>query len=412
MADLIISQRRRFSILFSLAIFFSLFPYMRLVPLAIDTQPTALVFSALAFLFQPHHKLPAAIYLLLVLFACAAFLMLFSGVDFSSIRSLLGYLTILFTAYIFYLSARDDLDRFQSLLNFAIVVWLSVGLIQTLFARDFLTWTISDWRTTDQRGVTSLAPEPTFYGTQALFFMIMQIIVRPRLWQITACAVSIVAFAASSQILLVIVIALCIVFPTLLTSRSGRKAAFVLLLVMAAGAALAVDLLEGSRLVSLATLLLEDPTALVLVDQSGNDRFASIFVSLMSAYQNALLPHGLSGSVFQSKFVEMKILFPELLWFAPPTTTIMSGIGRMFFEIGAAAFLFVFLMLYLFRRSTIELRWRCFVFAAFGGVLFTAIPLNHPLVGGILGLLIWRANRQQASSASSMVLTPRIATTS
>jgi hypothetical protein len=81
--------------------------------------------------------------------------------------------------------------------------------MQLLVSSDFMTSFISASRTTQNRGVTSLAPEPTFYGMILIFYAVIfsTIEIKNKKLFIFLCAVSVFVLAQSSMSILFLFIA-------------------------------------------------------------------------------------------------------------------------------------------------------------------------------------------------------------
>src|SRR5262249_40231032 len=108
-------------------------------------------------------------YMLLVAI-CAAFI---GEASFPALRSLGNYVSIFLislASYHFFTSTKLSV---VSLTKIANLVWLVGGLGQTFVSSDLLNWILPDVRRTASRGVVSLSPEPGFYATMCLFFLLL-----------------------------------------------------------------------------------------------------------------------------------------------------------------------------------------------------------------------------------------------
>lgn len=373
-------------LLVSLFLFFSLFPYMRAIPLPVDTQPTGLLLGLLLVGLARRHRADPGIWALGALALAACVLFLLGPKDFSAIRNILGYLSLFIFAYLFHLITLEQPHRVRRAVEIAICVWFAVGLIQALLGRELLTFLVSDARTTQNRGVTSLAPEPTYYGSQMLFLLLMHMMLGLRRRIVALGVLSILLLAMSTQVLLILVLALGAALPFALGKRGLWLVMVGLVLAGLLGWLLFEQYKAEIRILSLIDLVLKNPSGLLLVDASANERFASIYVSFRAFFDNYLLPHGISGQTFFDRFLELKRLYPEFLWSAQPNTSNLSGAGRLAFEMGFGLFLFIAVTAAAFLRTGLSLPLRLFILAAYFLLLVSAIPLAHPLLGAVIGV--------------------------
>lgn len=369
-------------------LFFSLFPYIKTVPLPIDTQPTGLLLGMLLIVFARHHQASAGVWILGGIVASATLLFVTGETDLSAVRNILGYLSLFVFAYLFFnisLSERVLLARFVEV---AILVWFLVGLMQVAVGRSFLTFLVSDARTTESRGVTSLAPEPSYYASQMLFLLLMHLMLGAKRHILALGLLAILLLALSSQVVLVILLAVGASMPFLFGRRGFLGVTVAMLAAAGLGFALFDQYKDQIRILSLIDLVLRNPTTLLLVDASANERFAAIYVSFKSFLDNFLLPHGISGNIYYEAFVDLKRRYPEFLWAAQPNRSNLSGAGRLAFELGPLFFLFVGIVVAGAWKLKAPPSVRMFVLSAYLLLLVTAIPLAHPMLGAVLGVLL------------------------
>ena len=385
-------------VMVSLFLFFSLFPYLQVIPLPSDTQPTGIVLAVLLFVLARRRQTDPGIWALGALMLTACTLFLLGPKDISAIRNIVGYLSLFFFAYMFHLITLEQPERMRRIVEIAIYVWFAVGLLQVLIGRDFLTFLIAYPRTAINRGVTSLAPEPGYFGSQMLFLLLMHLMLGVRRWMVALCVVSILLLALSTQVFLIVLLALAAALPFALGKRGLWLVIAGLALAALAGFLLFEEYKSQIRILTLIDLLIKNPSGLLLVDASANERFAAIYVSFQSFFDNYMLPHGISGQLFFDRFLELKRLYPEFLWSALPNTINLSGAGRLAFELGFGLFLFVGVAATAFMRTGLNLALRLFVTAAYFLLLVSAIPLAHPLLGAVIGVAHARRRDRMAAS--------------
>lgn len=149
-----------------------LFPYVSPVPTPYDTQPWALALSLLIltmFLGSGRFLLPCPLWALLISFIYAALIFSFNrGPMLGALRSLVGYASVFCIAGAAYLTARWLRPK---VFVGAVLIWALVGFIQLTVYKEFGQQLVPRLSTSAERGVTSLAVEPSYYAITAVFFL-------------------------------------------------------------------------------------------------------------------------------------------------------------------------------------------------------------------------------------------------
>jgi hypothetical protein len=205
------------NLLLALSLFttiFTLFPYVSIYSFGTDIQPISIVFVFVyvAIVFCYGVPFQSILVFLMLPFLLSIMLIFLDGNMFSAIRSVLGYATICLTPLVFVYILKRHNRLFILSLKCSTIIYLIVGLIQLLVNRNFLSFLLNRASTSDNRGVTSLAPEPTFYGLICLFFILCFIAldIQNKRKYILILLFQIVILAQSSMIILF----LCIFFAT------------------------------------------------------------------------------------------------------------------------------------------------------------------------------------------------------
>lgn len=372
--------------------FFVFFPYLQILPLPTDTQPYALMVSFLIFTLLNKQFTRAEI-MLLTLSLASLFLFLIDGVSFNSLRSFLNYLSLFLISFAAFRVLRSELINFELFLKFSTVTWFVVAAIQTFYSRQFLTFLISSSRTTENRGVTGLAPEPTFLGIVFIFFMLMftHSQIKNKKFYIAMCVFAIVFFAKSSMAVLFLFL---MVFFWFITSLNLR--ALVVILLCALFTPEFIDIMKDSRMGYLLAKLLEDPMSLLLLDASINDRFFHVFFSLKGFFDNLMIPNGYSSWVeYSSEQISIYSNYVIVEWFSDGGR-IMSGFGSAFFELGIFALVIPLVIFWhLYRIYNDNISTLLFYFMFINAIMFSAITVGFPLFCFYLGYLqhlAWRKN--------------------
>jgi hypothetical protein len=379
--------------LYLLFFIFCFFPYVTFVNLGTDMQPYSLIIAfILLFLFRIRFN--STQLTIAFVFLISVIIFIISGITFSSFRSLFNYSSLFFVSYVSLHVLKTERLNFEKILKISILIWFVVGLIQTLYDRTFLTFLISGSRTTENRGVTGLAPEPTFYGIVFIFFLIFLLHAqyKHKKLLIFACIVGIIFLAKSTMAFLFLAI---LYFVYLLTHG---KIKYILLgfLLFWILPVLMLEILPSTRLSYLVSKIIENPRLLVLIDASINDRFFHLFFSLKGWISNYMIPNGyltwnsyvLSQLPFYSDFVILKSFSKG--------DRIMSGYGAAFFELGFFAFLIpITLGTLLFSIYENDLKKFFFFFIFVNTIMFSAIPIGFSFFAVYLGFLGYLSSKSQ-----------------
>ncbi len=288
------------------------------------------------------------------------------------------------------------------------LVWLCVGLVQKYYDPDFCYSLLRAPRTTANRGVVSLAAEPSFYSSQALMLLILNWLISPirrhgnriyisaslitellLIYQILALSQS---FFGVMLLAIFVTVRLCLYKPaaSMLTGITGLWIWFIY------GKNIA-DYFEanftGRRIFSLLAQGLRNPMEILLKDQSAGERITDIVLSFHSLNLEPILSPGSNTSEWFN-FVNVHQHDFNFLKFAAHGARIMSGTGTAIFELGtmgmAIALCFLLPLSNFSKKSVV-------VAFALSITLVAAIPLSMPLVGIILGLAIAPTRTQHSN---------------
>lgn len=386
------------SLLFGTATFlfylFVFFPYLGILPLGSDTQPNAVLVGLLVLALACRDlRLPRECWALglLALMAVAVF-MLDAG-SFAAARGLFGYVSLFVVSATTYVSVRNGYTLKSWQIHVFLFAWLALGLAQTIIGPDFGTALSSAARTTEGRGVVSFAVEPGYYASM-MFFVLLFLMVEKREFSLAGllCVFQIVFLAQSTMALVALVIPVA-VYAILKIHVVCRTYAFwigiAVLLILSPSI---IGYFEDSRIKVLFELLVENPALLVIVDASGNQRAASIFISISGAFDNYLIPRGFNAYLdyVRSAAWEFRNIFPHL----SISDRIMSGYGAALFELGVFGFILPVVITIAIFRHFGRAEWQRAVVlnAAVHAILFTALPLALPAIGFLIGHLLASPN--------------------
>ncbi|MGC3832859.1 Putative uncharacterized protein [Moritella viscosa] len=370
------------NILLNVTLFSMLFPWISFGILKLDTQPWFIIMGSIFFFFNIRKKLHSAIFLSLFLFLYACCIGIAYGhFDLLTARAILSYY-----AFFIVLSSYYIIKRYFEVPIWVITVsnfiWLCAGALQVVFGKDILSFLVYV-RTTEDRGVTGLAPEPTFYGI-FLFFMCWLLYLEKsriptRIFQVLFYLnmVFILFVAKSSMVILFILISVILyVFFNLFSIRK----LIITFLSLVVGAVLIIQfgsLLEGSRLFKLVILIIDSPLIILAEDASMNERASHIFFSFKAFIDDAGLPHGFH--LFSNILTTGRADYGGLFWWGGAHNKVMSGVGSVLFELGWFSLLFFILIFWLmvFRN---HLKNSLYFFFLLLGLFMSAIPVAFTLL--------------------------------
>ena len=375
----------------SLLLLAAFFPYVELVPLGTDTQPYALIIAAVLTGASVHKRVRRELVVLFFPFGVSLLMLITDGATYTGLRSVSNYASIAVIPYAVSLGMRADRDLFATMLRVAVYGWLAAACLQIAFGPDVLVPLLPSVRTSGARGVTSLAPEPTHYGMQCLFMLLLVVMEfrgARRVWLAALLIAQVLLFARSAMAGLFLVILVGLYLLTYI--NSPRRILFIALLIGGTLGGLIVVArtglfqLQSSRLFSLGTAVLRHPTYLFLVDASGNQRFSNILFSVYGFLQSGMVPHGFG--TFADYVSTVAPRFQEIIAHPGGEDRIMSGYGAALFELGVVgAVIPAAITVAMWRFYRAEPAQFILYVVMLHLMLLTAIPLANPIIGVIIG---------------------------
>jgi hypothetical protein len=367
-----------------------LFPYVQVVPIGTDVQPVALCLAVVSLLFsQRWLGAPRELWLLGVLFIVATFVFLTGEIAFEAVRSVGDYASLFLISLASFSCARDLRKLTIRLLIVAIWTWFIVAVIQSLLSDEFLYQILPAVRRSSTRGVVSLAPEPGYYATMCLFFLLMLFLFkREQSIHGLLCIVQVTLLARSTLFTVILAIAMLLYG---LIHLSPKKMFIVAALLLSGwGLATQTNFFDNTRIGDLAKLALVKPLALTKLDLSISDRVAHLVFSLKGTLDNHFLPNGFTswGNYYHSETVSAHDYFLDY-YPDPYPKRIQSGIGAPFYELGLFGAIQVWALIAGIRHRFGSLRSRSAIFfgASLGLCILPGTPIATPIYGFILGHL-------------------------
>ena len=369
-----------------LAVFFCLTPWASWGTNSLDSQPFPLLIATLYLLFRSSKICVPKIYLILlvwtIILLCVAIIV--TPASYRTIaRAVVSYLTVPIVLIFF----RDFVLSYRFPIRTIIavnVLWLGFGLLESINP-SFTSWA-SVLRTTEGRGVTSLAPEPTFFAIYLVFSSWLILVYdryRPKTFSVFIIFINILAilFLAKSSMGIVFLI---ILFLAWYAVAFGFTAAlFITFLFAFVGPVLfytfidiILSVFEGTRIGNLLQLLNQlGITGVISLDASVNIRLEHIIIPIHAFIQGGFAPNGLEGFADVSRNVSP--IYSNILRFSSGGDKINSWIGAVLFETGLFGLIFIIILIYSVRsRNPIRsIEISCILI-----LLFAAIPLAFSVV--------------------------------
>lgn len=398
------SYSRTTTILIYLLIIFSLLPYIQVLPLGTDSQPNALLIAFCLFPFCASWKMDKDLALLLFLTLVSVFVLFISPLTFGSIRSLVNYFSLFFITYVTYCALKRNDGIPYRLFATLVYVWFIVGTVQLFLYPSFMSFLIprgdSSSTLESGRGITCLAPEPTFYGIVCIFLGMMAWLnfrshpkVKVLYWLI---GIQLFLYSRSTLAIFVLFATLGLyAFLAMLKDKGKRWITLGIMIVMLLAVYVVVqsfsEEISGVRIGKLLTILIEHPESFIILDASANERFMHIFFPLYGFFDNWGLPHGYEnfGAFMDECFKkpQFQYLFSDYVRDAN-ITRIMSGWGSIFYELGFAAFLLLYVVYDLFSNLAIG-RKKILFYTLFCLILLNAVPFSNAIIPFFIGNLFY-----------------------
>jgi len=375
--------------LFGLILISALFPWSPPILKFTDLQPTPMIFSILYFIIFVR-KISFVCIWPISAFLAAISLMFFFGIDINSLRGVYPYL--LFTIVI--IVTVDYLNFSGNKLSFWIIcactfAWFCVSVIQfnnPEFAHSLIS-RASITSLSQGRGVSSLAPEPTFYGIQMLVLSILVFLlylmrsIRSQDFYLLLAVIfaQILLFSKSALVIVMLLTAIflyCIVF----------KFKYILVVPLVVGV---IGYLEIGRLgvflnrIDFYDFKISNFTA----DKSFSDRISQIFYSYYTRATDFFIPHGFNSWQFINVNIFDSILGSNSIATNP---RVLSLTGSILYELGILGVpLFIFILAFPYfslRQQPTNLRFGITVLIFL--LTLNAIPLALPGIAIVYALFI------------------------
>lgn len=384
---------------FKLLLIFCFFPFLKLLGFETDSQPNALILCLIVILFRKEIRFPKEMLVLFFLSLLSIAVIVISKLNGQSFVSVMGYLSLSIVPFCAVILLKRGGLTYTFFKN-AVYVWGIVAVIQKLIYPSFLTFLLprSTGGALNGRGVTSLAPEPTYYGTVVALLMVVYLL---NFWErdrkiFYILIIQLVVLSVSSTMILVLLASLCLFFIVgffriKLTNKLLILASLFFIIFLGYSMK---NYWSETRLYKITEILADNP-ALILKDESINERINHVYFPIVSLIKNFGLPNGYGN--FQD-YIKEQLKNPEYFILFENINIghyvkVMSGYGMIFYELGIFGVLLPLLILYVARKSLGKPNI-LFAYILFNLILFTAISLSNALVLFIIGNFIYLNGRR------------------
>ena len=382
--------------------FLIFFPYLPSFLPNVYLAPYALILTTIIFFLIKEKILPNELITLFFLFLLSLILLV-NGFDFNTLRILAGYLSIFVIACSTYFILRMTKRINNNLIYNLFILWFIVGLIQYFINPEFMSSFVVQMKSTSDRGVTGLAPEPSYYASVMLFFTIISYINNHKLKQtILLSIISIIIISASSTGLIVLLGFLTLYFLIFLFKKRILKIIFISIIFFLI-TYLNFDSLSGTRIHKLVKSTLKSPVELFVRDASVNARVWHIVGSFSGSYDNYFLPRPINNfEEYTSKVMKANIHNVHPRTIRTLKNKPMTGTGQMFFNLGIISLLYFFIIFKLSYKCFKSKKEGLFITLCMFLIMTTAIPLSFPMFGFIYGLLAYKTYKEPYENIPSV----------
>jgi len=389
------------NILYWLALFTGFFPYLTIVSFGTDIQPWNFlsIFFIVTIFVLYSKRFDNNIKYSFIVFILSIILVFLSMSDLKSyIRSFIGYFSIVFSPFVYFYIISKNYNRFLYFLKLSTYIWFIVAVVQKFLFSSFGSILLNRISSDAIRGVTSLSPEPTFYGIVGIFYILVFYSIGYDKFKkyIFIWLFQILFLAQSSMaiVFLIIFYVYKIIFSFRLTYLLSLSIFFVLGLIIF----LSIDINSyvHIRAVSLLIDFLDKGFMIFQLDQSLNDRLSAVFFSLKGFIDNYGLPHGMSS---YSIYLMEELPKQDFFYGVSMDNRIMSYYGTILFELGifglTIPIVYSIIIYKAYKKSLkIVIHYLFFLHT----ILFAAIQLPFPFVGIYMGILLYKAKYENTNN--------------
>jgi hypothetical protein len=376
------------------------FPFVSFGLNSMDTQPWIILLSFFFFKDFFSKKIFNIVLVVSIIFILIQFLyfILFFKIDFFFLsRGIIGY--IIFIIVFFYQSKNIGLKFIQ---NYDVIfkinyIYILVAIIQ-LFTTPFVTRFLVNVRTSEDRGVTSLTPEPTMFGIVLIFFILIYILLlnesnKRKIYTLILINIfSILFLAKSATASLYLILGFIIWF--LINFNSAKFWIYGIIILLGFYWLLTNYLFVYFDEVRLGyifgNLFNGDFFLLLAKDQSIQDRILASIFPFKASYNNFFMPGGLN-LLISLQPIDISLFDIQFKQFHTGPI-IMSLWGSLIAELGFVFILLFFVFSYLMFSQYMVLEKQSrnrflFIYLMIIVLGFTSFTISFPFLSFLIGSL-------------------------
>tara|TARA_Y100001960_G_scaffold275306_1_gene304803 strand:- start:3550 stop:4773 length:1224 start_codon:yes stop_codon:yes gene_type:complete len=318
-------------------------------------------------------------------------LILFSELDVNLIRGIGAYANFSVLLISSFIALKYSDKVVLKIVIISAILWNAIGIVQLFFDREFLTFLVNRTVITDDRGVISLSPEPSYYAlmccvTSAIIFVYGQ-------KKLALILLSPVVFLAKSSVISLFLVFSMLLYLLILGNKFTRVLLFVLLTLISLffmnGESISI-FLSGIDLSSLGRLglILENFDKIFyffIDDQSINTRLTHIYYSIYGFVENYGIPR---GSSIWPEYINSKANGP-ILWSDGLETTerINSGLGQPLFELGFFS-LTIFYVFYSCIKYNVDDKERLWLLCSVLLFMINTLSISYPPLTLLMAIML------------------------
>ena len=381
---------------------FVLFPYIEIIPLPSYNQPYAFI-SSVFYCFINYKLLGKLLNKKIVLWVCLFTLIglisfLLTCYPYNVFQEYKYLVTYLSFSSITIASIISIIKHKQFVLKIclgALFTWFTIALVQMVYSPSFMTSVIGQFGHgaenlgSSGRGVLGLAPEPTHHGFHMIFLGLILLVFKQSNKLVLLCIFEALVFAQSSSVFMALTLAFVVYF--VFSKLNIVKIGIITAIVLTGPKIMSIILtyLQGmgnsNRMGYLLRLFMENPTALLVLDYSVNNRIGAPIATINSISSDFFMPHGLSNHTWM---MYRQVIFDDNPWlFALSHSGVPSGIGIILYQCGFIMIPIIFIVFRKMLQVNVDKKFNwlkvsvCFI-------MFNQFTFATPIVCFFLGLAI------------------------
>lgn len=356
------------------------FPWLSFSILDNDSQPWYVIIGSIILITNKDIKINKTILYSLIFTLLGIFFSALINPNITSLllRSTYNFLSFYIILIVSYSALVKGFNKYllSKIFIFSNYIYILFSLIEIQFPS--LIKFLSNWRTTPNRGLTSLTPEPGYFGMYLILSSLLIITLNNFNFKsnrfIHFLNIFSIVFLALSAMNTLYLFIFFVSFTALKIFQLKIYRYYFLLipfLIIGGFIIVRIELLNDTRLFTLIEILINNPSSLLIGDLSIYRRISDFIYPLILSFQNFFIPQGLSGLIFQEYDIDS--------FFYSGSSKLMSWISDWIYSLGF--FSIISLGILLKRLVNISNSFNeIFVIFCFSLMTIQSIPVSSPFV--------------------------------